>query len=147
MLWVAAAGPLSNLAMALSWAIVFRLGILLSENGAAWEQLARLRGTAAVVRAVINSGTSASDFLIGVGAAGILVNLIFMLLNLLPILPLDGGRIVASLLPPRAAWQYSRLEPWGLPLLLILLITNVIGVVLGPLLMESEAIVRKFIFL
>jgi len=45
--------------------------------------------------------------------AGIVVNLVFMFLNLLPILPLDGGRILASLLPSRAAWQYAKLEPWG----------------------------------
>src|ERR1043166_1465591 len=47
--------------------------------------------------------------------AGILVNLTFMFLNLLPILPLDGGRIVVSLLPTRAAWRYAKLEPWGIP--------------------------------
>ena len=56
------------------------------------------------------------------GKAGIEVNLIvLMLLNLLPILPLDGGRIVASLLPTRMAWGYAKLEPWGFPILLVLL--------------------------
>ena len=60
--------------------------------------------------------------------AGIVVNLVFMFLNLFPILPLDGGRIVASLLPSRAAWRVSRkLEPLGLPILLVLLlVTNVL---------------------
>ena len=49
-------------------------------------------------------------------AAGILVNLLLMLLNLLPIPPLDGGRVVTSLLPRRAAWRFAKLEPWGVPL-------------------------------
>ena len=147
MLWVAAAGPASNLAMALAWAIVFRIGLSLNDNGAVLGQLAALRGNGAVVEAIIRSGSTASDFLVGIGAAGILVNLLLMLLNLVPILPLDGGRIVACLLPNRAAWQFSKLEPWGLPILLILLVSNVLGVVLGPLLVGSESIVRKVILL
>ena len=147
MLWVAAAGPASNLAMALAWAIVFRIGLSLNDNGAMLGQLAAMRGNGAVVEAIIRSGSTASDFLVGIGAAGILVNLLLMLLNLVPILPLDGGRIVACLLPNRAAWQFSKLEPWGLPILLILLVSNVLGVVLGPLLVGSESIVRKVILL
>jgi Zn-dependent protease len=147
MLWVAAAGPASNLAMALGWAILFRLGVAFGSGGAIWERLAAQRGTGAVVEAIIRNGFSASDFLVGIGAAGIVVNLVFMLLNLLPILPLDGGRIVASLLPGRAAWQFSKLEPWGLPILLLLLVTNVLGFVIGPLLVESEAILRKVVLL
>jgi Zn-dependent protease len=77
--------------------------------------------------------------------AGILVNLIFMFLNLLPILPLDGGRILASLLPSRAAWQYARLEPLGVPLLLVLLFTNVLSVVLEPLVGVSGALIRAIV--
>jgi len=76
------------------------------------------------------------------GEAGIKVNLVFMFLNLLPILPLDGGRILASLLPNRVAWQYSRLEPWGLPLLVLLLLTNVLDIVLMPLIGTSDALIR-----
>jgi len=78
--------------------------------------------------------------------AGIMVNLIFMFLNLLPILPLDGGRIVASLLPTRAAWRYSKLEPFGLPLLVLLLVTNVLSVVLGPLVGASDALIRALVY-
>jgi len=73
------------------------------------------------------------------------VNLIFMFLNLLPILPLDGGRILASLLPSRAAWRYAKLEPFGLPLLLVLLFTNVLNVVLGPLVGVSGALIRAIV--
>jgi len=82
----------------------------------------------------------------------ILVNLVLMLLNLLPILPLDGGRILASLLPRRAAWQFAKLEPWGLPLLLLLFFvpvygSNVLSIILSPLLFESEALVRAMVLL
>ena len=67
-----------------------------------------------------------------VAEAGILVNVMFALLNLLPILPLDGGRIVASLLPGRASYTYSRTEPYGMFILLALLLTGALGWVLGP---------------
>ncbi len=147
MLWVAAAGPGSNLAMALGWAVLMRIGIAASDRAEAWQHLARSRGTPSLIDAVIQQGSGAAEFLIGVGAAGVLVNLIFMLLNLLPILPLDGGRILASLLPSRAAWQFAKLEPWGLPLLLLLLFTNTLGFVLGPLLAESDAVIRAFVLL
>ena len=56
-----------------------------------------------------------------------------MLLNLLPLPPLDGGRILVSLLPIRQAIAFSRIEPWGFPLLLLLLFTGVLSAVLNPL--------------
>jgi Zn-dependent protease len=114
---VAAAGPGANLAMALVWAIFLKIAILLQ-----------------------------SQFFALMAQAGILVNLIFMFLNLLPILPLDGGRILASLLPSRAAWQYAKLEPWGLPLLILLLLTNVLNFVLEPLVGASDALIRAIVF-
>jgi Zn-dependent protease len=86
-----------------------------------------------------------SVFLRLMAEAGIVVNLVFMFLNLLPILPLDGGRIVASLLPSRAAWQYAKLEPWGLPLLVLLLLTNVLNFVLEPLVGASDALIRAIV--
>jgi Zn-dependent protease len=112
MLWVAAAGPFANLAMALGWAVLSKLADLLPENQ--FTNPMKLMGT-----------------------AGIEVNVILMVLNLLPILPLDGGRIVVSVLPARIALQYARLEPWGFPILLTLLFTNVLGVVLGPVVRGS----------
>jgi Zn-dependent protease len=144
---VAAAGPAANLAMALGWAIVMRAGIAASDRAGAWLELARAHGTGGVVDVAIAKGSGAAEFLIGVGAAGVLVNLVFMLLNLMPIPPLDGGRIVTSLLPSRAAWSFSRLEPWGLPILLVLLVSNVLSTVLTPLLSESEALIRAFVLL
>ena len=115
-------------------------------------ELAQSDGAAGLVEAVMNHHVGVSEFLVGVSAAGILVNLVLMLLNLLPILPLDGGRILASLLPRRAAWQFAKLEPWGLPLLLLLFFvpvygSNVLSIILSPLLFESEALVRAMVLL
>lgn len=144
---VAAAGPGANFAMALGWAIAMRAGIGMSERADAWLELGRRYGAGGLVDVAIARGQGAAEFLIGVGAAGLLVNLVFMLLNLLPIPPLDGGRIVTSLLPSRAAWSFSKLEPWGLPILILLLVSNVLGTVLTPLLAESEALIRAFVLL
>ncbi len=118
---VAAAGPVANLVMALVWAILLKISVLVPSSGY-------------------------SEPLALTAQAGILVNLIFMFLNLLPILPLDGGRIVASLLPSRAAWRYSKLEPFGLPLLVLLLVTNVLGFLLEPLVGASGALIRALVF-
>ena len=98
------------------------------------------------------AGQDAGDYLVGVAAAGILVNLVLMLLNLLPIPPLDGGRIVTSLLPGRAAWRFAKLEPWGVPVLLLLVFvpvygSNALSLILAPLLFESEALVRAMVLL
>jgi Zn-dependent protease len=120
MAWVAAAGPGANLLMALIWAALLKLAVLLPENGF-------------------------SVFLRLMSEAGIVVNLVFMFLNLIPILPLDGGRILASLLPRRAAGQYARLEPLGLPLLVVLLLTNVLNFVLQPLVGVSDALIRAIV--
>ena len=116
MMWVAAAGPGANLVMALGWAVVGKLIAVLP-------------------------GTVASDFLLKVSGAGVEVNVILMLLNLIPLLTLDGGRIVASLLPARISDSYARLEPWGFPILLTLMFTNVLGIVLGPMVIGSMQLI------
>jgi len=120
MAWVAAAGPGANLIMALAWAMLLKVAVLLPAS-----QIA--------------------EFLELMSQAGILVNLIFMFLNLLPIPPLDGGRILTSLLPSRAAWRFAKIEPWGLPILLVLLFTNVLNGVLGPLIGVSGALIRAIV--
>ncbi|MBF0470494.1 MAG: site-2 protease family protein [Gammaproteobacteria bacterium] len=106
---VAIAGPLSNLFMALVWALLMRLVVTLAT-------------TESVV--VI--------YLLYLGIAGILINSVLMVLNLLPLPPLDGGRVVAGLLPGRYSWQFSRLEPYGLPILIVLMVTGVLSQVIGP---------------
>src|SRR5690348_3910142 len=98
MAWVAAAGPAANLLMAIFWAIVMRVGVAASGRADAWSEVASQFGTGGMVQVVLMHGSGAAEYLIGVGAAGIAVNLILMLLNLVPIPPLDGGRIVTSLL-------------------------------------------------
>lgn len=109
MAWVAAAGPLSNLLMAILWALVARLGLLLS-------------------------GVSAElgMFLIYSGVAGMFVNTLLMVLNLLPLPPLDGGRVVSALLPGPLSWRYDKLEAYGLMILVALLLTGVLGKILWP---------------
>jgi Zn-dependent protease len=152
MAWVAAAGPGANLVMAILWAIVLRSAIGMTARAVAWMEVARSHGAGGLVEVVLRHGNGPAEFLIGVAAAGILVNLLLMLLNLLPILPLDGGRIVASLLPSRAAWRFAKLEPLGLPLLLLLLFvpvygSNILSLILTPLLFESEALLRAMVML
>ncbi|HHC72362.1 MAG TPA: site-2 protease family protein [Thiotrichales bacterium] len=106
---VAAAGPGANLLMALLWALVVKLamGDLLPEG--------------------------ASRFLIYSGVAGIFLNVILMVLNLLPLLPLDGGRILSALLPAPWAYRFSRVEPYGIIILVALLVTGILGKVMWPL--------------
>jgi len=72
------------------------------------------------------------------GAAGVFINVILMALNLIPLPPLDGGRIAVSLLPMRQAIQLSRLEPYGLFILIGLMVipiagTTLLGFILWPL--------------
>jgi Zn-dependent protease len=118
MLWVAAAGPAANLAMALGWALALKLSLMLPPN--AFSTPLQLMAD-----------------------AGITVNIVLMVLNLLPILPLDGGRIAASLLPVRLSLSYSRLEPLGFPILLVLLFTNVLGFILSPMVHRSIALIES----
>ena len=120
MAWVAAAGPAANMVMALVWALALKVSVLVPENS--FSLPLRL-----------------------MSEAGIIVNLVFMFLNLIPILPLDGGRIVASLLPSRAAWQYAKLEPLGLPILVLLLLTNMLNFLLEPLVGVSDALIRAIV--
>jgi Zn-dependent protease len=118
MLWVAAAGPLANLLMALLWALTLKFAMITP----------------------LNAFTLPLSLM---AEAGISVNLVLMVLNLLPILPLDGGRIALSLLPNRLAYRYSRLEPYGFPILLVLLFTNTLSIILNPPLMLSLQLIES----
>jgi Zn-dependent protease len=105
---VALAGPVANLLMAFAWALITRLGV------------------------TIGAGTEAISLpLIYTGVAGISINLVLALINLLPIPPLDGSRILTGILPSYWAWQYNRLERYGFIILLLLLYTNLLGAILA----------------
>jgi Zn-dependent protease len=87
-----------------------------------------------VLRVVVGQEASGvTRFIYESARAGVTWNVILMVLNLLPILPLDGGRIVSGLLPNRMAYSYSRLEPYGMLILIFLLVFHMLDWLLGPL--------------
>lgn len=108
MLWVALAGPASNLLMALGWALFYKL---------AW----------------MNPESYFAEPLMEMANVGIKINAVLLVLNLLPLPPLDGGRVAVSLLPHRQAFQLAKIEPYGMFILIFLAITPVLGWILGPL--------------
>jgi Zn-dependent protease len=116
MFWVAGAGPGANFLMAVGWAF--------------------LRKAAAP------GGLIDSDGLFEMAKAGVVVNLVLMALNLLPILPLDGGRIAQSLLPEPLASRYSSLEPYGFMVVIFLLVTGVLNYLMLPILRAGEYLIR-----
>ncbi|MEO6927741.1 MAG: site-2 protease family protein [Casimicrobiaceae bacterium] len=119
MLWVAAAGPASNFVMATLWAML-------------WA-------------ASQPAGALASDAVNYMAQWGIQINLVLMALNLLPIPPLDGGRIAVSLLPGRASYALARLEPYGLFILLALLATGFLDVLMRPLLAAAQYLIGAIV--
>ncbi|MDD2536387.1 MAG: site-2 protease family protein [Macromonas bipunctata] len=100
MVWVALAGPGSNLAQAVAWVV---LGYLLVALGVE------------------------ERFFLEMTRAGLMVNLVMFAFNLFPLPPLDGGRILVGLLPMRQALLVSRVEPWGFFIVMALVITGVVG--------------------
>jgi Zn-dependent protease len=120
MLWVAAAGPASNFVMAMGWALILKL--------------------------VISMPLSTYSLpLAKMSEIGISVNILLMVLNLLPLPPLDGGRIAVSLLPHALAWKFSQLERWGFPILLLLLFTGILGSIMNPFVSIFQSLII-FIF-
>ena len=116
MLWVAAAGPLSNLFMALVWALVLKFSALAPE--AYIEALATM------------------------AKIGLSINVVLMVLNLLPLPPLDGGRIAVSLLPNHLAFKFAQVERYGFLILLVLLATGVLSLILMPLVYATYSFIN-----
>ena len=108
MLWVAIAGPASNFAMALGWGLLYKI---------AW----------------MNPGNYYAEPLMNMSVIGLEINVILMVLNLLPLPPLDGGRVAVSLLPHRQAYLLAKIEPYGIFILIFLVMTPVLGWILFPL--------------
>jgi Zn-dependent protease len=97
---VALAGPASNFLQAILWAVLFTI--------------------------LVAAGVD-ERFFLEMAKAGVLVNLVMWAFNLFPLPPLDGGRVLVGLLPPRAAWTFSRIEPYGFFIVLGLVVAGVVG--------------------
>jgi len=119
MLWVAGAGPCANFVMAVAWAFL----LLPSAPGG-----------------MIDSGG-----LLEMAQAGVQVNLMLMALNLLPIPPLDGGRIAVSLLPGKLAYRYARIEPYGFMIVIVLLVTHVLNYLMLPIMDVGRYVIQFLI--
>jgi len=116
---VAVAGPAANLLMAIFWAIIAKTGTILQTS-------------------IPDVGT----YLIYTGFAGVSINLILLVLNLIPIPPLDGSRVLSAFLPKKLAWQYNQIAPYGFFILIGMMLLGV----LSPLLMGPYNAIRDVIF-
>ena len=116
MLWVAAAGPAVNLLMAFGWAVLLKLAIVMPFN-AYTRPLAMM------------------------SEMGIGINVMLMVLNLLPLPPLDGGRIAVGLMPFSMAMKFSQLERWGIPILLLLSFTGMLSSILWPFVAAVKSLI------
>ncbi len=119
---VAAAGPMANLLMAILWALVQKIANFLPAS-AAWV---------AVPMAYM-------------GDWGVGINIVLMVINLLPLPPLDGGRVAVGLLPGPLAWQLSRVEPYGFFILLALVATGTLSIILAPPIVFLERLVVRVV--
>lgn len=112
MAWVAIAGPASNFIQAIGWALLLYVSV-----------------------------GSATEWLHSMAIAGISINLVLIALNLLPIPPLDGSRVLTALLPNQIGWQYNRLEPYGLLILIGLMVMGWLTPLIMPLFNLFKAVV------
>lgn len=107
---VAFAGPLSNILMALIWGFFAKMGVLLQMNESGWLGVP----------------------LEYMGGVGIMINVVLGVLNLIPLPPLDGGKVLEAFLPRKAAYTFSLLEPYGFYILILLMITGMLSFIISP---------------
>lgn len=105
---VAVAGPLANLLMAIAWVFVYKVGMSMGMDSSLGQG----------IRAM--------------GQAGILINLVLFVFNLLPIPPLDGGRVLSGFVPPSVSDMLDKIEPYGFFIVIALLYFGVLNVILNP---------------
>jgi Zn-dependent protease len=110
MIFVALAGPLANLLMAILWVMVLKFTLVSGLKGGV-----------------------AGDWLYAMAEIGIFINIILGAFNLLPIPPLDGGRVLRGLVPESIGRYLDRIEPFGLIILVVLLVSGFLRVLVGPI--------------
>lgn len=108
---VALAGPLSNLLMAVIWGLIAKIGMMLRMSGNDWLGVP----------------------LIYMGGAGIMLNVVLGVLNLIPIPPLDGGKLLEAMLPKRVAYKVSLIEPYGFFILILLMLSGLLFTIMAPI--------------
>jgi len=119
---VAIAGPAANLLMLLFWAMSAKIIMLLG-----------------------NDSNHLTQLLFIMCNIGIMINIVLMILNLFPILPLDGGRVLTAMLPRNLAISFSRMEPYGLIILVVLLLSGVLWKILLPVISGTQSLIYQLI--
>jgi Zn-dependent protease len=110
MIWVALAGPGANLIMAIAWVLIFKISAMF-----------------------LDPSSTSYAFMFGVMIRGLTINIVLMIFNLMPLLPLDGGRVVHGLLPRELGDKYAVTEPWGMFVIIALLASGLLSPIISPL--------------
>jgi len=123
MIWVALAGPVTNLILALLSTLLLVVALNMPASmGWVSEPLALMC------------------------QASIIINMVLLIFNLLPLPPLDGGRVAVGLLPGPMAYQLSRIEPFGFLIIVLLLVFGLLQSIIGPLVMSSAGALINLAF-